>query len=575
MMIDRRHFIAASVSGAGIVGVGLGLATYDGNEELASGTVALGKSFPRLPIGMNLNGIADWEPGFPFRNLFWGARSWMTRNLDGSEPFNTETHTAFQYDDDGYPLQVPIAVSGQQQPQTVFTLLPNVRKAGVYVLLYDGEGEIGGYGATKIISQRKGRVMLHMRHARGQAYEGIVIRQSVRGNHIRNIRLIAIADENVDLDKSPFLPEFLDFCRPFHCLRFMDWGATNNSLEEEWASRKRPTFYTMVGATGDPDGRWGPPPGAFKMMYSGGVAIEIMIKLCNELKIDPWFCIPHRATDHYIAEFAKLVRTQLAPQRKVYVEYSNELWNWSFHQAGWMLRSPLAGALVEAKGGTPWKDAAKTEGRDHPERIGALFRRAFRIWENEWSGPDQQRLRRVCTVQAAWFDASHRTIRWCVENGGADIVSPAAYVGPDDAIYADWATAGTSLTAEQVISSVRFSSDIARAHSSIARIVRYGASLGLKYAAYEGGQHIQPKGQADLPYNPALAAAQSHPAMYDLYLELLRFHRDLGCELFCHFSSVSKQGSRWGSWGSKGDYDEPDAASPKMRALRVVNISKD
>lgn len=571
--IDRRSFITVSASGAGILVLGGGLAMSRGTETSAYGTVPQNEAFPKLPIGMNLSGIADWEPGFPFRNLFLGARPWISKNQSLAGPHNTNVQAAFQYDEDGYPLQVPTAVPGQAEPQILFTYVPNSRPPGNYVLLYDGEGEIGGlFGAGRILSQKKGRVKLWMEQD-GKEH-AIVIKRSKLGNHVRNIRLVAEADESVDLLASPFLPEFLDFCRPFHCLRFMDWGATNNSIEEEWASRKRPTFYTQVGGKGDPDARYGPAPTAFQRMYSGGVAIETMIQLCNELKIDPWFCIPHRATDDYIAQYAKLVKERLDPSLKVYVEYSNEIWNWSFAQAGWMLESPLAGALVEAIGGSPWKDVAKTDGKDHPERIGALFRRTFAIWEREWSGADSKRLVRVCAVQAAWVDASRRTVKWCVDNGGTDVVSPAAYFGPDTETYDIWAAVGANLTADQVIADVRKGRDLAREGNSAAEIVGFAKSLGLGYVAYEGGQHIQPKGQAELPYNPALATAQYHPAMYDAYVDLMRLQRDMGCTLLCHFSSVGRQGTRWGSWGAKASYAEPDVKSPKMRALIAANTAK-
>lgn len=569
--IDRRSFIVASASGGGILALGGALALSRGTDTSAYGTVPRNEAFPKLPIGMNLSEVVDWEPGFPFRNLFLGARPWVTRNESLKGPHDTHTQSAFQYDEDGYPLQVPVAAPGYTEPQIVFTYVPNKRPPGNYILLFDGEGEIGGlFGASQIISQKRGRVKLSMEHD-GKPH-AIIIRRSKLGNHVRNIRLVAEADERVDLLASPFLPEFLDFCRPFHCLRFMDWGATNNSIEEEWASRKRPTFYTQVGGRGDPDARYGSAPNAFQRMYSGGVAIETMVQLCNELKIDPWFCIPHRATDDYIAQYAKLVKERLDPSLKVHVEYSNEIWNWGFYQAGWMLQSPLAGAMVEAKGGSPWKDVAKTEGKDHPERIGALFRRAFAIWEREWSGTDRKRLVRVCSVQAGWVDAAKRTVKWCVDNGGADVVSPAAYFGPDKEIYDSWAAAGANLTADQVLADIRKGRDLAREGNGAAEIVGYAKSLGLRYVAYEGGQHIQPKGQAELPYNPALAAAQYNPAMYDAYVELLRLHRDMGCELFCHFSSIGQQGTRYGSWGAKARYTEPDANSPKMRALVACNI---
>jgi hypothetical protein len=567
--IGRRRLLTSTASGALLLGLGSAAFLAKGVTPPSAPPVPRGSAFPKLPIGMNLAGIADWETGFPFRNLFWGARAWETRNLDGTGPVNTKTQAAFQFDADGYPLQVPVLAPGFAQPQTVFTFLPNCRKPGNYILLYDGEGDIEGLAATKLISKAPGRIVLHMSHT-GVRLEAIVIQRSKLGNHIRNIRLIAEEDEQVNLQESPFLPEFLDFCRPFHCLRFMDWAATNNSTEEKWENRKSQSFYTMVAVAGDPEAVYGPPPTPFELKFSGSVAIEIMIQLSNMLKIDPWFCIPHRATDDYIAQFAKLVREKLDPSLKVYLEYSNEVWNWSFHQAGWMIRSRLAGDLVEAKGGKAWKDSSKIEGTNHPERIGALFRRTFAIWEREWKGRDRSRLIRVGAIQAAWFDASQRTIQWCLDHGGLDTVSPTAYIGATDKIYEGWAKLGAALTPEKVIADLRTYLDTLRS-GNMADIIRFGKKNGLRYAAYESGQHIQPKGQAELPYNPALAAAQNHPAMYDLYVELLRMHRDMGCDMFMHFSSVGPQGTRWGSWGAKARYDIPDTQSAKMRALLACN----
>lgn len=573
MKLDRRSLLLGSASVVGILS--LGLSGLWAGTTIRSGIelVPRNDSFPKLPIGMNLAAIADWEPGFPFKNLFLGARPWITRNLSEGGPHNTSAQDAFQYDADGYPLQVPVASAAYAEPQIVFTYVPNVRKPGRYVLLYDGEGQIEGLGSTKLVGRQPGRLIFHMAHVRGQL-EAIVIKRSKLGNHVRNIRLVAAEHEASDLAEDPFLPEFLDFCRPFHCLRFMGWAGTNNSTEEHWTDRKRPSFYTMVAEAGDPDAIWGSAPTPFRLKFSGGVAIELMIQLCNMLKIDPWFCIPHRATDDYIMQFAKLVREKLDPSLKVYLEYSNELWNWGFHQAGWMLRSPLAGALVEAKGGKAWKDSEKTKGEGHPERIGALFRRAFAIWEREWSGEARKRLVRVGSVQAAWFDASKRTIQWCLDNGGVDAVSPAAYFGPTDAMYQKWSALGAALTAEAVIDDMEEVLVSMRGGGGFSQTIAFAKQLGLAFVAYEGGQHIQPKGQAELPYNAALAAAQTHPRMYDLYVELLRLNRDLDCRLFAHFSSVGRQGTRWGSWGAKDHYDVPDAESPKMRALLDCNVAR-
>lgn len=570
--LNRRGVLLGSSTGAGLLSVG-GLGLWARSTDNAVATVARDETFPKLPIGMNLAGIADWEPGFPFRNLFLGARPWLTRNASGRGPHDTESQGSFEFDRDGYPLEVPVNAAGTGEPQTVFTYVPNGAKRGVYVLLYDGEGDIGGLASTKVLSSKPGRIVLHMAHAGSEGYEAIEIKLSKRGNHVRNIRLIAKEDEGADLGQNPFLPQFLDFCRPFHCLRFMDWGLTNNSTQENWNDRKLPSFFTMRGRPGDPEAIWGPAPTAFERRFAGGVSYEYMIQLCNQLQVDMWLCIPHRATDEYIGELARLVRSSLAPGLKVYVEYSNEIWNWQFHQAGWMLRSKIAGALVEAKGGFPWKDSSRSEGKDHPERIGALFRRAFAIWEREWS-LEPERLVRVCAVQAAWADASKRTIRWCMENGGVDAVSPAAYVGPDTAIYRRWAAAGAQLTPDTVIDDLKVALDNMRTSGGLLETVAFAKKNGLRYVAYEGGQHIQPEGQKEQPYSHALAAAQMHPRMYDLYVELLRLHRDLQCEMFGHFSSVSSQGTRWGSWGAKARYDDSNDRSPKMRALLECNTKR-
>lgn len=571
MALDRRALIIGSASGVGLLTLGLPrlAKSAHGIDDLSP--VARGEAFPKLPIGMNLAGIADWEPGFPFKNLFLGARPWLTRNLSGSGPHDTKLQASFEFDENGYPLQVPVATSRAIEPQTVFTYVPNVRKPGRYILLYDGEGEVEGLAATRVIARQPGRLTLQMTHDAKQ-FEAIVIKHSKLGNHVRNVRLVAAEFEADNLASNPFLPEFLEFCRPFHCLRFMDWAGTNNSTEEHWQDRKKPGFYTMVSVSGDPEGVWRPPPTPFDLKFSGGVAIEVMIQLCNTLKIDPWICIPHRASDDYIARLAQLVHQTLDPGLKVYLEYSNELWNWGFDQAGWMLRSRLAGDLVEAKGGKAWKDDRKLEGVGHPERIGALFRRVFEIWEREWREGSAKRLVRVCAVQAAWFDASQRTMSWCLEQGGVDVVSPACYIGPDKAIYQEWAALGASLTPEQVLDDLQAVLASLRAGSDLSKIIAFAGQCGLGYVAYEAGQHIQPEGQAELPYDPALAAAQTHPRMYDLYVELMRLNRDLDCSLVTHFSSVGRQGTRWGSWGAKASYDEPNVASPKMRALLDCNL---
>ena len=46
----------------------------------------------------------------------------------------------------------------------------------------------------------------------------------------------------------------------------------------------------------------------------------------------PWFCIPHAASDDWVTGFATLLLNTLRPDLRVYIEYSNEVWNNGFPQ---------------------------------------------------------------------------------------------------------------------------------------------------------------------------------------------------------------------------------------------------
>lgn len=540
----------------------------------------------KIPLGMNLTGIADYQGGFPFKNLMWGARPWLTKNANGQGPFDTQMADKIPLDDQGYPLQIPYQPEGADQPQTVFTIIPNTTEPGEYVVLYDGEGTLGAAMSTEVVSSAPGRLVLKLDSSDKTGYEGLAITSSTKGNHVRNIRILRLNDENADLAANPFRDDFLDYCRQWHALRFMDWAVTNNSFEREWSGRKKTDFYTMVGTGGDAIGRHGPPPSEFRLRFSGGVAIEVMIQLANMVKVDPWFCIPHRATREYKLEFARLVKEKLDPSLKVYVEYSNEVWNWQFQQAHWMLHNKFAGEAIMATGHNAWKngqvpqefpfddgEVARDGGVDHPERTAALFRRCFEPWEEVFSGTDRQRLVRVIGVQHSWFDTVQRTVKWVMAHGGADAVSPAGYFGPNNNVYKRWEEAGASLTADQVIADMvdMVEKDSAPWTRQIGALAR---EHKLRYIVYEGGQHIQSKGQAELPYLPALKEAQFHPGMIGLYRRLFAVHQEVGCDLFMAFSSISKQGSRWGSWGHQEFYGQPPEQMPKWAALLEANSPK-
>ena len=124
-----------------------------------------------------------------------------------------------------------------------------------------------------------------------------------RGDYLREIKVIH-EDYEYASDQI-FNPEFIEKIQPFDTIRFMDWMETNNSHQGEWSARPTPD----------------------NSIFFGGVAsIEEMVELANLTQTNPWFNMPHQATDEYVTNFANYVKENLDPELKVYVEYSNEVW---------------------------------------------------------------------------------------------------------------------------------------------------------------------------------------------------------------------------------------------------------
>lgn len=61
-----------------------------------------------------------------------------------------------------------------------------------------------------------------------------------------------------------------------------------------------------------------------------GHPIEMMVDLCNRLRVNMWYTFPMLATDGFVTSLTALVRDTLSPGLSLYLEYSNETWNGSF-----------------------------------------------------------------------------------------------------------------------------------------------------------------------------------------------------------------------------------------------------
>ncbi|NJN99194.1 MAG: hypothetical protein HC875_36435, partial [Anaerolineales bacterium] len=75
-------------------------------------------------------------------------------------------------------------------------------------------------------------------------------------------------------------------------------------------------------------------------VYLGLVGVGLLggfflIRLANDTGAEPWFTLPHQADDDYVRRFAQMVHADLRADLRAWMEYSNEVWNFSFQQAHW------------------------------------------------------------------------------------------------------------------------------------------------------------------------------------------------------------------------------------------------
>lgn len=127
-----------------------------------------------------------------------------------------------------------------------------------------------------------------------------------------------------------YCTDFIQSLQPYTVLR--DGTSINGNMEGGWTSRLLPSYHTAV-------------------RRSSSMAWEDLVMLSNESGKDLYILIPMKASDNYITNLAKLIKygsdgvnpynapqadpvyPGLNPNLRVYVEWSNEIWNWSFTQA--------------------------------------------------------------------------------------------------------------------------------------------------------------------------------------------------------------------------------------------------
>lgn len=456
--------------------------------------------------GINLHGVRYWSPTLPFKDVFKQAGPWIPQRT-GSDTWNTGE--PLDLDDTGWIR----SLQPGQEAATMVLLGPRV-PAGHYRLTYDGEGEIFVGLDGKIVAREGRRLTVEVRPKNSLILK---LLKTDPANPLRNIRLL-MPDEAAGRQESPFNPAYLDYLRGFRVLRFMDWANANEKTSAEWAERT-----TLRHATQQQD---------------RGVALEYMIDLAATLAANPWFAVPHAASDDYVRNMARLIRTRLPRQLKFYIEYSNEVWNGIFPQHHYAAQ-----------------EAARRGLRDADEFYVQRALQIFRIFEEEFGG--SERFVRVVAGQAVHLHRAGRLLSHPALAKRVDAYAIAPYFGHDLHVSAQSAPNPDALMA-------RLAEDLEKTRRVIRANVELARKAGVALIAYEGGQHVtNPPHRDDF-----CAGVNRHPQMESLYARYMDiWEEETQGALMVLFADMSTYG-RFGCWGLSEFHGQSLQAAPKLRAVR-------
>ena len=548
------------------------------------------------PLGANLHVLADWSSEYTFNNAFKQSRSWMTQ---ANGIWDSKEQAELDLDSNGYPRSLPSANDWSVQYRWVSTLMFNGIEghypAGEYIVLYDGTGTIEyGLDASKDWGKSSaGRDVLNVIPGKTNAGIQLSIKETDlfdTGDYIRNIRVIMPGADEHNTDT--FHPTFIENIENYKVLRFMDWMRTNwdynetgpvrsvDAVETEWThplddAEVSPFLRQAADGTGRSAEmlNWSDRPAASDSTYASeaGVPVEIMVELANTVDADPWFNMPHLATDSYIWNFATAVKNSLDSDRYIYVEYSNEVWNSGFGQSRWVER--------QAEAEWPNSDASGLEKRIN--WFGKRSAETCNIWKNVY-GAQADKVICVMGTQAAnsWvgrqaLDCPMATeLAPCHEH--MDAVAIAPYFGQhignmtNEATVTAWTTQWdgglTSLFNElkygsQLQGDWISKTNLDEAKGYIDDYAALAADRNIDMVAYEGGQHLV--GVGNVVWNADIAElfanANRDPRMADLYEEYLAHWNAAGGQMFAVFSSTGTY-SQWGNWGVREYADSGNTA---------------
>jgi len=355
----------ATVSSTGVVtGVATGAtqitATSTDGSQISSNicTLTSRASSSANAMGINFGPALDYTANRIFTDVMKTSRAWTA--------VGSWTSVITALDANGWPMQDASIV--------VWQGIDNMQ--GAYALSFSGLATLnaGAWGSisNQTYNAATNQTTATLAFTSNDATAGLLLTftntqrtaSSATNSGITDIVLMrpTVAGGSTTYTNQTFTTPFLSALSGFTVLRAMDYSATNSNTSVNWSDR------TLPGNASQQIGN--PAAPASTSWESRGGAWEYAILLANQTGEDLWINIPEHATDDYVTKLAQMIQygsdgvnpytsaqsspvwPALTPGLRVYVEYSNELWNFAngFQQS----KDNHTDAVAEvAAGGSP------------------------------------------------------------------------------------------------------------------------------------------------------------------------------------------------------------------------------
>jgi len=505
-------------------------------------------------MGVNLSGVEDWSTDRMFADAMKSAR----------RPSDFGSHLG----------QPPIDSNGWPATDCSIVAWHGIGNMnGTYKLSFSGQADISTYwGAANIVNKAYNAatntttadliyfpgdgsgLLLNFRNSRRTP-------ASPLNTGVTNIRLMRPLFPGSTSSYSPsdtFTQPLKDLVNKFSVVRMMDNTGSNGyqDVNGNWGNRRQANYASQAAV--------GP---------AKGMAWEYAIQFWNETDKDAWVNVPFTADDNYITQLATLLKNNLEPGRKIYLEYSNELWN-TWGPFPGVANRDAAVAEVQANPNSPLNFDGMYPSRDPDgwqlarRRIALRSAQTSNIFRQVFGDSEMMsRVRPVLMSQLGWTGGWLGTELDYVE----DYLDNPRYQGtPHSASYyfygaggsayedPDWSI-GNGITVDQIFTTMPL--DFVRDLRADIDLV---AAFGLKRIAYEGGPSLDNVVNNTGVPTSTLEAAWNDPRMRTEVVDNHHTWSANGGDLFMYFASTG--GVQWGL-----THDVFSTDTQKFRAINDLN----